>query len=108
MADVEAELYELFSVPNGELSAAIAGELQSIMRLHSVSPQELMYKWESYSIKMGAETTQMDLKTVRDFKKDLQDILERESRGKSHAPSANKRLGATPRAGMGGGDVFGM
>ncbi|KAL9090332.1 MAG: hypothetical protein Q9165_005366 [Trypethelium subeluteriae] len=109
MADLETELNELFSIPDGRLSTEILGEMQSIMRLHSISPQELMYKWESYSIKMGAETTQLDLKTVRDFKKDLQDILERESRGKTHVASANKRAGATPRAAVGsGGDVFGM
>lgn len=108
MTDVEAELNELFPVPNGQLSPEILGELQSIIRLHSISPQELMYKWESYSLKMGAETTQLDLKTVRDFKKDLQEILERNSRGRSHVASANKRVGATPRAGLSGGDVFGM
>ncbi|KAF2233357.1 DNA polymerase alpha/primase associated subunit [Viridothelium virens] len=109
MADLETELNELFSMPDGRLSTEILGEMQSIMRLHSISPQELMYKWESYSIKMGAETTQLDLKTIRDFKKDLQDILERESRGKTHVASANKKTGATPRAGIGsGGDVFGM
>ena len=108
MASVEVELNELFSVPNGQLSSGILGEMQSIMRLHSISPQELMYKWESYSIKMGAETTRLDLATIRDFKRDLQEILERDSRGKSHVASASKRIGATPRAAVGNGDVFGM
>ncbi|KAI9687883.1 MAG: DNA-directed DNA polymerase alpha subunit pol12 [Bathelium mastoideum] len=108
MTDVEAALKEHFSAPNGQLTPEILGEMQSIMRLHSIDPQELMYKWESYSMKMGAETTQLELKTIRDFKKDLQDILERESRGKSHAAHTTKRTGATPRAAMGSGDVFGM
>ena len=108
MADVEVELRERFSAPNDDLSPEILGEMQSIMRLHSIDPQELMYKWESYSMKMGAETTQLDLKTIRDFRKDLQEMLERESRGKAHVPSANKRMAPTPRAGMGGYDAFGM
>lgn len=108
MADVEIELREHFSTPNGDLTPEILGEMQSIMRLHSIDPQELMYKWESYSIKMGAETTHLDLKTIRDFRKDLQEILERESRGKAHVSSATKRMAPTPRPGVGGGDVFGM
>ena len=59
-------------------------------------------------IKMGVENTKMDYKTVRDFKKDLQDALERESRAKGHVhQSASKKAAPTPRAG-GGGDVFGM
>ena len=106
MADLTSELSDVFSAHNG-LPADVSGELQSIMRLHSLSPQELFYKWESYSMKMGDET-KLDLKSARDFKRDLQEVLERESRGKAahmHS-SAKKGIRATPRAGD--GDVFGM
>ena len=72
------ELNERFALPNNELQPDVAGELQSIMRLHSLSEQELFFKWEAYSIKMGGENVRMDYKTARDFKKDLQDNLERE------------------------------
>ena len=78
------ELNDLFAQPNHPLQEDVVTELQSVARLHSLSEQELFYKWEAYSIKMGAENTRMDYKTVRDFKKDLQDALERESRGKPH------------------------
>ena len=109
MADVSAELNELFAVlPILELPPDIAGELQSILRLHSITPQELSYKWESYAMKMGTEHTKLDLITARAFKRDLQEALERDSRGKAHLRSVDKRGAyATPRAGK-GDDVFGM
>ena len=110
MADTKAELVELFAVPSiGELSPEVLGELQSILRLHSISAQELSYKWESYSLKMGTEQTKLDLDTARAFKKDLQEMLERESRGKAHVRSVDKKGAfATPRSAAKGDDVFGM
>jgi len=102
------ELNELFAQPNQPLQDDVSGELQSIVRLHSISEQELFFKWEAYSIKMGSENTGIDYKTVRDFKKDLQDTLERESRGKAHVNSASKRGPInTPRNGA-TGDVYGV
>lgn len=109
MAEIDTELNERFAPHNATLPADVLGELQSIMRIHSVTPQELFYKWESYSMKMGAEETKLSIQTARDFKKDLQDVLERESRTKSHVRSAQKTHGATPRTvKSAGGDVFGM
>ena len=109
MANTKAELNELFAVhPITELPPDVLGELQSILRLHSITPQELLYKWESYSMKMGMDQTSLDLGTARALKKDLQEMLERDSRGKAHVRSADKRGAyATPRAGK-GNDVFGM
>ncbi|KAI9803190.1 MAG: hypothetical protein M1825_001981 [Sarcosagium campestre] len=106
-----AELNRLFaSPPDLQLPPDIAGELVSIMRLHSLAPKELFYKWESYSMKMGSEETKLDLPTARAFKNDVQEMLERESREKAHLRSANKRssVGSTPRNVTNGGDVFGM
>lgn len=110
MATTIAELNDLFAVPHAtELPPDILGELQSILRLHSISPQELSYKWESYTMKMGAEQTKLDLPTARAFKKDLQEMLERNSRGKAHVRSVDKRGAyATPRNAAKGDDVFGM
>ncbi|KAL8786008.1 MAG: hypothetical protein Q9195_008389 [Heterodermia aff. obscurata] len=109
MANVKVELNELFAVhPVTELPPDVLGELQSILRLHSITPQELLYKWESYSMKMGMDQASLDLGTARALKKDLQEMLERDSRGKAHIRSADKRGAfATPRAGK-GDDVFGM
>lgn len=108
MADTEA-LQELFAPPGAQLGSDVTNELQHVAQLHSLSPQEMFYKWESYVIKMGTENIALDFKTVRDFKKDLQDALERESRAKGHVmQSANKKTTATPRTAGGGGDVFGM
>ncbi|KAF1815051.1 DNA polymerase alpha/primase associated subunit [Eremomyces bilateralis CBS 781.70] len=109
MDDHKQALNELFASPDTELSPELYGELQSIVRLYSISPQELFYKWESYCIKMGSEETKLSLKSARDLKKDIQDALERESRGKAH-PKMNERrtIGATPKAGRPADDVFGM
>ena len=110
MATLQAELNNLFTIPPvTELPSDVLGELQSILRLHSISPQELSYKWESYTMKMGSEQTKLDLATARAFKKDLQEMLERESRGKAHVRSVEKRGAyATPRSATKGDDVFGM
>ena len=110
MASIKDELDELFALlPATELSPDVLGELQSICRLHSISPQELRYKWESYSMKMGSEQTELDLITARAFKKDLQEMLERDSRGKAHHRSVEKRTAhATPRNAGRNDDVFGM
>ena len=110
MANVKNELNELFAVPPiTHLPPDILGELQSILRLHSLSPQELSYKWESYTMKMGSEQTQLDLPTARAFKKDIQEMLERESRAKAHVRSVEKKgVHATPRNTVKGGDVFNM
>lgn len=109
MDDNTAELNELFatSAPNG-LPKDVLAELQSILRVQLISPQELFYKWESYCLKMGAEETKMDLETVRLFKRDVQDSLERESRGRAGRQTEKRStVTATPRAGM-ASDVFGM
>lgn len=110
MTSTQAELNELFAIPPvNEVPSDVLGELQSILRLHSISPQELFYKWESYSMKMGSEQTKLDLLTARALKKDLQETLERESRGKAHIRSVDKRGAyATPRSTGKGDDVFGM
>ena len=111
MADTTEELNALLAPPpSTELPPDILGELQSIMRLHSISPQELFYKWESYSMKMGSDETTLDLNTARAFKKDIQEGLERETRGKVHVRSADKRSGisGTPRNVGSNEDVYGM
>lgn len=110
MADeIVDELNELFAgAAPGGIPKDVLAELQSILRVHSIAPQELFYKWESYCLKMGAEETKLNLDTVRMFKRDVQDTLERESRGKAgrHAES-RKPTAATPRATT-TSDVFGM
>lgn len=108
MSDTAAELNELFvsSYPDG-LPKDVLGELQSILRVHSISAEELFYKWESYSMNMGEEV-RLTMETVRGFKQDVQEALERETRGKV-GRQAEKRtvVTATPRAAA-GSDVFGM
>ena len=99
MAATQEEVNRLFATPGAELPADVQSELQAILRLHDIDAQELFYKWESYVIKMGVETTNMDYKTVKDFKKNLEDALDRESRAKNHVvQSATKKTAPTPRA----------
>ncbi|KAF2260144.1 DNA polymeras-like protein alpha/primase associated subunit [Lojkania enalia] len=113
MDDTTSELTERFerycNTNDRELPPEILGELQSMLRLYSVSPEELDFKWQAYYMKMGGEDTQLDLKTARNFKKDIQDALERESRAKAQPRNDTKRVAHTPRAaGRGAEDVFGM
>lgn len=103
------ELNELFArAPVTDLPPDVLGELQSILRLHSTDPPELSYKWESYTMKMGTDHTKLDLTTARAFKKDLQEMLERGSRGKPHGSADKRKAHATPRSATKGDDVFGM
>lgn len=111
--DIASELTERFEryckTKDNGIPEQILGELRSMLRLYSVSAEELDFKWQAYSMKMGAEETKLDLKTARDFKKNLQDTLERESRAKAHARNDAKRVAPTPRVtGKGADDVFGM
>ena len=110
MSSLTEQLNGFFAIPPvTELPPDIMGELQSILRLHSISPQELWYKWESYTMKMGSEQTNLDLATARAFKTDIQEMLEREARGKAHVRSVDKRAAfATPRNMGKVGDVFDM
>ena len=106
MADSNDEFNNLFagSNPSG-LAKDVMGELQSISRLHSIPAQELFYKWESYCLKMGAEETVLNVDTARALKRDIQESLERESRGKSNLRGINT---SAPRAFGNNRDVFGM
>lgn len=108
MDETAQELNERFAPPNDQLKPEVLIELQSILRLHKITPEELSWKWDAYCMKMGSEETKLDLKTTRDFKKDLQEILERESREKVHKVHEKRGVAATPRAGVSNGDVFGM
>lgn len=102
-----AEIQKRFASAGANLEADVIAELQSIMRLHSIDVEELWYKWESYSMKMGSDDMKLNIETARGLKKDVQDGLERDSRSKQHLQS-NKRAGGTPRAVTSTGDVFGM
>ncbi|KAK0739318.1 DNA polymerase alpha subunit B N-terminal-domain-containing protein [Apiosordaria backusii] len=106
--EIIAELNEQFGSGNKELEADVVAELRSIMRLHQLSVEDLFFKWESYCIKMDIDAAQTSIDTLRHFKQDLHDTLERNSR--SHVKiKTEKGISATPRAPrVSGGDVFGM
>ncbi|KAK2002694.1 DNA polymerase alpha/epsilon subunit B [Colletotrichum falcatum] len=102
----EAELKELFTTGEKDIEPDVLSELQSVMRLHELSPEDLFYKWESFCIKMDMDAMNPDIVHVRNFKKDIQDALEKSNRLQTHIKT-EKRSHGTPRAGR-GGDVFGM
>lgn len=103
--DIKSQLTTLFARPSSSssdtltLPADVLTELQSMLRLHAISPQELSYKWESFAIKMGMEQSALDIGTARAFKRDFQEMLEREARGKT--------TGGGMRSGGGGGEKKG-
>ncbi|USP81953.1 dna polymerase alpha primase associated subunit [Curvularia clavata] len=110
MDDITTELTERFErycgTKDDEFPADVLAELQSMCRLYSISPEELDFKWQAYNMKMGGEENKMDVKTAQDFKKTIQDALERESRGKAAQRNEAKRGQPTPRAK--GGDMYDM
>jgi DNA polymerase alpha subunit B len=108
MAEEATQIREIFASSNPNIPGDVLHELLSITRLLSIDAQELFYKWESYVLKMGTENTKLEYKTVKDFKKDLQDALERDTRAKGHHAAPRRSMAATPRAGASGGDMFDM
>ncbi|ETS80286.1 hypothetical protein PFICI_07815 [Pestalotiopsis fici W106-1] len=113
MADADVqELNERFALGDKPLEPDMLAELQSIMRLYSLSVQDLFFKWESYCIKLEMDELKLSVDTLRNLKRDIQDSLERESRTQHAHVKTEKRAGATPRAAGKGnvnaGDVFGI
>ncbi|KAI1377461.1 DNA polymerase alpha, subunit B [Hypoxylon crocopeplum] len=110
MADAELqELNEQFGVPNKELEPDVISELQSIMRIHSLSVQDLYFKWESYCIKMDMDGNALSIESLRALKRDIQDALERNNRAHHVHIKTEKRSTGTPRSVIkSGGDVYGM
>ncbi|KAK5094296.1 DNA-directed DNA polymerase alpha subunit pol12 [Exophiala xenobiotica] len=107
MSETQNEnLNSLFAPSGNGLEPDILGVLESILRLYSITPQELFYKWESYCLKMGSEETKLDLGTARMFQKDVQDSLERSHQGRQS--ERKPTVSATPRTTGKSSDVYGM
>lgn len=120
MADTE--LQRLFSAGKA-IEPDIAAELQSMMRLHGISSEDLFYKWESYCIKMELDAGDaLTLAHVRNLKQNMLDALAKSAAapaaGSSSVvkPKAERKAMGTPRAGRGaanggagaGGDMYGI
>ncbi|KAJ1329445.1 DNA polymerase alpha subunit B [Microdochium nivale] len=110
MSDPELEeLNENFGTANAELEPDVVAELKSIMNMHSLSVQDLFFKWESYCLKMEMADMKPSLTTIRALKQDIQDALVRSNRAHGAHIKQEKRPGATPRTVVkSSGDVFGM
>ncbi|KAI1391250.1 DNA polymerase alpha, subunit B [Hypoxylon trugodes] len=107
-ADLQ-ELNEQFGVPNRELEPDVVSELRSIMRMHSLSAQDLFFKWESYCIKMDMDGNNLSVETLRALKQDILDALERSNRTHHAHIKTEKRAAGTPRSAVkNSGDVYGM
>jgi DNA polymerase alpha subunit B len=113
MAAIKENLNAAFDPTANGLSEDILDVLESILRVHSLSAEELFIKWEVYCLKMGSEETKLNIETARMFSKDVQDSVERGERTQHAQPKSviksdrKSTVHATPRAG-GNADVFGM
>lgn len=126
MADTENlnSVFASASTSKDGLAPDALGVLESILRLYSITPQELFYKWESYCLKMaggagagnGDESDiKLDLNTARMFQKDVRDEFEKGHQQGHHQKSGlrgSERRGingvaATPKANT-SGDFLGM
>ncbi|KAF5133235.1 DNA polymerase alpha subunit B [Metarhizium anisopliae] len=102
----ESDIQTRFS-PNSPLEPDIITEIQSILRLHDLSVDDLFFKWESYCIKMDLDAQAgLSLSRIRNLKQSIQDELEKSHRA-TQVRNERKVLSATPKASS-GGDVFGM
>ncbi|KAI5461370.1 DNA polymerase alpha subunit B N-terminal-domain-containing protein [Mariannaea sp. PMI_226] len=103
MAD--ADLQSFFS-PNKSLEPDVLGELESILRLHDLSAEDLYFKWESYCIKLDHDAQNVTLDTVRNLKQSIQDALENSNR-QVHV-KLERKIASTPRGGSKPGNVTSM
>ncbi|KAM0546721.1 hypothetical protein ACHAPJ_010758 [Fusarium lateritium] len=103
MAD--ADLQTRFS-PHKPLEPDVLSELESIMRLHGLSAEDLFFKWESYCIKLDLDAQALTLEALRNLKQSIQDELENSHR--KVQVKAERKVASTPRGVAKGGDVFGM
>ncbi|KAI2643495.1 DNA polymerase alpha/epsilon subunit B [Xylaria nigripes] len=103
------EINERFSNGQKPLEHNVVVELQSIMRLHSLSVQDLYFKWDSYCIKMDMDELEVSVEALAALRQDLLDALERSNRSHQAKIKSEKRTGVAPRnAVKNGGDVFDM
>ncbi|KAM0363738.1 hypothetical protein ACHAO7_002045 [Fusarium culmorum] len=103
MAD--AEIQDRFS-PNKPLEPDVLSELESIMRLHGLSAEDLFFKWESYCIKLDIDAQVLSLEALRNLKQSIQDELENSHR--KVQVKSERKVASASRGGNKGGDVFGM
>lgn len=82
-------------------------ELESILRLHDLTAEELFYKWESYCIKLDIDAQAISLPVVRNLKQDIQDALEKSHR-QAQVKTERKVQAAPRQSAKVGSDVFGM
>ncbi|KAG5959911.1 hypothetical protein E4U56_004711 [Claviceps arundinis] len=92
--------------PHKPLEQDVLYEIQSIIRLHDLSVDDLFFKWDAYCIRMDLDAqSALSLQNIRNLKHSIQDELE-----KSHRATqvrGERKVNAAPR-GVSGGDVFGM
>jgi DNA polymerase alpha subunit B len=92
MADTE--LQSRFS-PNKPLEEDVRAELESIMRVHNLSAEDLFFKWESYCIKLDLDAQAISLSAVRNLKQNIQDALEKTQR--QAQVKTERKVTATPK-----------
>ncbi|KAI5862737.1 DNA polymerase alpha, subunit B [Durotheca rogersii] len=98
MAEIKLqELNDLFLGTNKILEPDVVSELQSIMQMHSLTAQDLYFKWESYCIKMDMDGRSPSVDDLRALKQDILDALERNNRTHQVHVKSEKRLGGATR-----------
>ncbi|QUC22687.1 uncharacterized protein UV8b_06928 [Ustilaginoidea virens] len=93
--------------PHHPLEPDLLYEIQSILRLHGLSVDDLFFKWDAYCIRMDLDAqAALSLANVRSLKQSIQDDLEKSHRSTTQVRSERK-VAAAPKA-VSGGDVYGM
>lgn len=94
--------------PENQLDEDVVLELNSILKIHDISAQEMYFKWQSYCSKLEQPNLKLNMQNACAFKQDLQDALERSVRSHTSLVKIEKRTAGTSRATALGNDVFGM
>ncbi|KAG6033124.1 hypothetical protein E4U41_006996, partial [Claviceps citrina] len=95
--------------PNGALEQDVLYEIQSILRLHDLSVDDLFFKWDAYCIRMDLDAQlALSLQNIRHLKQSIQDELEKKSHRATQARGSERKVNAAPKGGVSAGDVFGM
>ena len=91
---VSEQIIEHFNLSKHDDETVIA-ECLSMLRLYSISAEDLFYKWEAYCLDMDIKQTSITLDLARNLKANIQEKLEKENRDRKRATPSSHAY--TPR-----------
>ena len=91
---ISKQIVEQFNFSPVDDETVIA-ECLSMLRLYSISAEDLFYKWEAFCLDMDIKQTSITLDLARNLKANIQEKLEKENRDRKKATPSSHAY--TPR-----------